>query len=75
MPFPPYRWWPTPNAVAPTDYRRRAQAALPQFLWNYLEGAAGLVKAIKIMPSLWLPSGYAPEPNWHQPGRHFDTTI
>ena len=37
----PARWWPTPRPVAPSDYRQVAQARLPRFLWNYLEGAAG----------------------------------
>lgn len=37
----PARWCPTPAPVAPKDFRTVAQATLPGFLWNYLEGAAG----------------------------------
>lgn len=37
----PARFRPTPRPIAPNDFRRVAHAHLPEFLWNYLEGAAG----------------------------------
>ena len=37
----PSRWRPTPRPVAPADFREAARARLPDFIWRYLEGAAG----------------------------------